>query len=176
MKVKEYSEGMEINGDDRVLPGDRIPKAVYAKMHQGLPILCHDVFINYDNGFVLLQRKDRPAEGEWWPVGGRLERGLPVEISLRKKARAEVGLDLENIQLLGVARHYFVEDPFLHGRGTDTPSLIYFADGIGDIQVDEHHIKHKIVNLKDLPTKTNDFVKEFMFEANKVKYWRNQSV
>jgi ADP-ribose pyrophosphatase YjhB (NUDIX family) len=122
---------------------------VFREAHANLVIPCHDAIINYSGCALLLQRGDVPARGEYFPVGGRINRGLLFEDSLRKKVRAECGLELESIKFLGVSRGIWREDPFGHGKGTDTLSLMYYALGCGEINLDEHHRGYKIVKPEE---------------------------
>ena len=173
--MKEYLDGRLFNPTKRVLPGKGTINREYRDIHRRIPILCHDAFVRYKDGFLLVKRKDEPAKDEWYPVGGRVERGYPVEQSLIRKVKSEVGLDISNIQLIGIARAYFKSDPFNHNFGTDTPTLVYFADGSGEIKLDNHHLDYRIVKNQDVHN-LSDFVQDFMFEATKTAYWRDKNV
>jgi ADP-ribose pyrophosphatase YjhB (NUDIX family) len=72
-----------------------------------------------------------PAKDAYYPVGGRVLRGITAEESLRKKALDECSLKLFNIRYLTTGRTIFKEEPFGHGKGTDTINLIFIADGEG---------------------------------------------
>jgi len=80
-----------------------------------------------------------PATNIWWPIGGRVLRGHSVESSLKKKSKAECGLELQEIKLLEFARTWFKGDPFAHGHGTDTLNAVCYAHGTGTLQLDNLH-------------------------------------
>lgn len=130
----------------------KIENDEYSLIHEKMPVLCHDVFIKYREGILLVKRKVEPGKGEYWPVGGRVQKNTPIEKSLIKKTKEECNLELKKIKLLSFARFYFKKDPFRHGHGTDTPSLIFFAEGSGNLKLDKNHEKPIIIkkeNLKD---------------------------
>jgi len=49
-------------------------KDVYAKAHEGLVIVCHDIFVGFDNGILLVRRNNAPAIDMLFPLGGRVLR------------------------------------------------------------------------------------------------------
>lgn len=168
-KMEEYLKESKLNVQVKKLRNSTIPNKEYQLMHQGTVIACHDVFIAYDGGILLVTRKNNPAKNETWPVGGRILRGVNTEVSLKRKALAECGLRLEKIKEIGVARTFFNTDPFSHGKGTDTISIVYFAYGKGKIKLDSHHQKPIILrkstylkNLKNLHPYVGKYVKECM--------------
>lgn len=137
----------------------------YSFMHSKLPISCHDVFVNYKGRIIFGKRKDDPAKGKLWPMGGRMERGLSTLESLSKKTKKECGLNIKNIQFLGAARTVFFKDPFKHGYGTDTPTVVFFADGEGKLKLDTSHEKFTLLDKKEylnLKKDFNPFVRDFM--------------
>jgi ADP-ribose pyrophosphatase YjhB (NUDIX family) len=166
--ILEYSweNGKPVDVDK--LQSPKMEKKDYSNAHASLCIPCHDVFIQYDEGILLVVRDNLPLKGELWPIGGRIERGMKTEDSLRKKVREESGLELEEIKFLGVARTFLATSPFEHGKGTDTLSLTFFAKGKGKITLDKLHKNPKIINLKEYKKIKNElhpYVREFMEKA-----------
>ena len=137
----------------------------YQVAHEGLVIPCHDAVIKYDDGFLLVNRKNHPAKDMLWFLGGRIQRGISTEDSLRDKIRAESGLELDKIAYLGTARTFFQTDPFGHGRGTDTINLVYLANGYGNLNLDGLHEEPTIVTSGDylnLRDSLHPYVRDFM--------------
>ncbi|MBU2576890.1 MAG: hypothetical protein KKF50_04150 [Nanoarchaeota archaeon] len=140
----------------------------YKKAHEKLIILCHDVFIQYRGGILLVKRLNFPAKDMWWPLGGRIKRGMEVKDSLREKVWGEAGLKLSHLTEWGYARTLFKTDPFGHGKGTDTLNLVYFAKGRGSLSVDNLHEKPTIITPKRyklIRKKLHPYVKDFMDKA-----------
>jgi len=135
--MKEYpiEDGKIVDLTD--LKADFMSTPAYIEAHKGLVIPCHDVIIQYEGGALLVMRTDFPAKDILWPIGGRVERGMPIEESLQKKVRKESGLELDELVELGYARTYFRTDPWGHGKGTDTINFMFFAQGKGTFQLDK---------------------------------------
>jgi len=150
-----YENGKEI--DLEKLKTTFIEEEDYVKAHKSLPIMCHDIFIKYKEGIVFVRRHNFPAKDVPWVLGGRLQRGIPLEESIKQKIKQECGLDIKNIKALGFGRHLFQTDPFGHGKGTDTPCLIFFAEGEGKLKLDNLHEKPEIITKEKY---TEEFRKE----------------
>ncbi len=167
--MKEYAveDGKKV--DLQKLVALPLPKEVYARAHQSLPIACHDVFIEYQGGILLVRRNNLPAKDKWWMIGGRVQRGIPVLESLKRKVEEECGLERDHIVELGTGRTLFNADPFGHGKGTDTINWVYFAKGNGDIKLDKLHKKPRIVKVADYTDafrkSLHPYVRDFMDKA-----------
>lgn len=176
MEYKEYAFEDNKHVITKKLEVGQIPREDYVSAHQNLVILCADVMIWYKNGFLLVKRDNVPAKNELFCIGGRLQRGITSEEGMKKKVKAECGLDLNKIALIGSSRQFWDTEPFGHGKGTDTLSLMYYAEGIGDIKLDELHSKPIIVDKKkfeEIKNSLHPYVKDFMELA--FKYRKEQS-
>ncbi len=158
----KYSEYNEEGNDLKNLETNFIPGSLYEQIHENSIIVCHDVFIacTYKNvsGLLLVKRLNEPAKDIYWPIGGRIQRGIPAEESLKRKTEAECGLEIDNIHYLGVSRTYFNGEPFGHNHGTDTLNLVYFAEGKGELILDNLHSSPIFITKKDYLENKYDFV------------------
>jgi len=119
-----------------------IPKDVYASIHSLMPIACVDLVIEYEGKILLVRRWDEPLKDRWFIPGGHLQRDEVVTQAVKRIARTEVGLDLrEEIKLVDYMDLFFTTDPFGHGKGTRTVSLVFKAAPRGEPSVclDSHH-------------------------------------
>lgn len=155
--MKEYRIENKKDVDTSRLQIGFIPKEQYHFIHQNTIIPCHDVFIYYKGGFLLVNRNLSPAKDEYFPIGGRIMRGRSIEDSLMIKAKEECNLELENIELLDTVRTFWSEDPFGHGQGTDTLNFVYSARGKGNLKLDENHQNPITVNLQQYRNKDGVF-------------------
>ncbi|MFH1359128.1 MAG: NUDIX domain-containing protein [archaeon] len=163
MKEYFFEDREVVDIDD--LKSEKMPKEDYIKAHKSLVIFCHDIFIEYNDGILLVIRKEFPAKGILWPIGGRVLRGYSVEDSLRLKVKEECGLEIEDIKGLGCARTFFKTDPFGHGKGTDSINFVYFAKGKGELRLDELHEKPMIVSkekYKEIRDDLHPYIRDFM--------------
>lgn len=142
MSFKEFNED---NAELRVLQKDYIEQSLFEQIHENTVIVCHDVLIRYKQGILLAKRGDEPAKGVLYVLGGRLLRGFPLEESARKKIKKECGLDIENIEYLITHRTMYAGDPFLHGHGTDTLNLVFIADGVGDLALNDTLLEPTVI-------------------------------
>ena len=170
--MKDYLVDNDQEIDLDKLKSDLMPLASYKGAHEKLVISCHDVFINYKGGILLVKRDNLPVKNEFWSIGGRVKRGLLTEDSLREKVKEECGLELEEIQFLGSCRTYFATDPFGHGHGTDTLNVIYYAKGKREINLDNLHSDSIIVTpemyTSEFKNKLHPYVRDYMDLAMKM--------
>jgi len=166
--MKEYFPKLKKS----ILKAPRMPLNDYILSHRHLVITCHDVFIAYQDGILLVLRDNKPAEGILWPIGGRLERGLEIEKSLKIKVKEECGLTISKIKKLGCGRTLFVEDPFKHNHGTDTLNLVFFAEGHGKLKLNNLHKDPVIVTKKnytpEFSKSLHPYVRDFLEQALKM--------
>lgn len=148
-------EFKECNEDDvklSKLESGFIEENVFTEIHKNTTIVCHDILIRYHSenasGILLLKRNGEPAHNVYYPAGGRLLRGVPIEESMRRKIKEETGLSASNFTFLTVGRTLFSSDPFSHKKGTDTVNLVYIADGIGTLMPNSS-VSHPIFITKD---------------------------
>lgn len=170
--MKEYAVEDRKKVNLQTLAAPLLSKEVYAQAHQYLPIACHDVFIEYKGGILLVVRDNLPAKSILWMIGGRIQRGRPIQESLKKKVEEECGLEIHNIVELGTGRTLFKTDPFGHGKGTDTINWVYFAQGKGNLKLDKLHKKPTIIKPADYTTSfrksLHPYVLDFMDMAMKM--------
>ena len=69
-----------------------IPKNLYKKIVAVMPIPCVDAVIVSGRRFLLSKRKNQPAKGEWWFIGGRILKGETLEQAVARKVRDEAGI------------------------------------------------------------------------------------
>jgi ADP-ribose pyrophosphatase YjhB (NUDIX family) len=109
-------------------------------------------------GILLVKRLNYPVKGVYWPIGGRVLRGVTTEESLQKKVLDECSLILFRLTYLATARTFFKDEPFGHTKGTDTLNLIFIADGLGTINLNSAHTDPMIVTKDSYPTLRESFV------------------
>lgn len=177
--MKEYAfENRPV--DTTRLTAPRMPLADYFIASRSLVIPCHDVVIQYQDGALLVVRDNQPAKGLLFPIGGRIERGIPIEESLRRKVKEECNLDLSDIAELGYARAYFSTDSFGHGRGSDVINFMFYGKGTGELMLDNLHRDPVIVTPEmytpEFRQSLHPYVKYMMDKAMVIIKRNNKSV
>jgi 8-oxo-dGTP pyrophosphatase MutT (NUDIX family) len=143
----------------------------YAKACDLLVRGCNDIFIEYKGGILLVVRDNSPAKGHLWAIGGGIERGVPIETSLRKKVKEECNLELKDIRFLGVSRYFWNTGSSNNDKGTDDLCLVYFGRGIGNLKLDKLHKNPKIVTPSGYPSLRDSLhpgVRDFMDKVMKL--------
>jgi len=149
MFMKEYNEEGGEQVDISKLRVPKMPFEHYMAANAGLVIVCHDVIVDYNDAALLVQRKIFPAKDIYWPIGGRVQKGMPIEESLKAKVKEECKLDLSDIVELGIARTFWKTDPFGHGRGVDTINFMFYGKGSGTLELNDDHYNAVLVEPED---------------------------
>ena len=100
-----------------------MPPKIYKKIQELIPIACVDIIIKKGEKFLLVKRKNKPAQGQWWFVGGRVMRGESLEGAAFRKVKEETGLDIVLKKIIGVDQTIFKEGPFGNGVHTINPII-----------------------------------------------------
>src|SRR3990167_7461194 len=77
-----------------------IEDELYRKILEVMPVACVDCVVINNGKFLLGQRTNKPAQGEWWLLGGRIFKGETLEQAARRKMRQEIGTDPQNLKFL----------------------------------------------------------------------------
>lgn len=170
MNVEEFMEedGTEVVLKD--LEGEFMATEDYSKAHANIVIAYHDIYLEYDNGILLVNRDIVPAKNELFPIGGRILKGVKLLDSLEIKVMEECGLKVTDMEYLDTTRELWRTDPFGHGKGTDCISLAFKGIGHGDLNLNELHSSPVIVTRDnyDIIRKTlHPYVQKFMDELNR---------
>ncbi len=68
----------------------------YGKALDNLVIGCVDVAVIHDGQILLEKRSANPIRGEWWILGGRINKGEELTDTARRKIEQEIGLHVED--------------------------------------------------------------------------------
>ncbi len=81
-----------------------IPAALYKKILAAVPIPCVDVVIANGRKFLLVKRKNKPAQRKWWFIGGRIFKGETLQRALRRKLNEESDIKIFRVKKLLAAQ------------------------------------------------------------------------
>lgn len=124
-----------------------IPKELYSKIHELMPIICVDIVVGSGDGIILIKRDTEPAKGEWWFCGGRILKGEKLKSAARRIVKREAGLVINHTTYVGHDQTSFDTDPFGHGFGTHTINFVYAAIiteiAMFNIALDDLHVAYQ---------------------------------
>ncbi len=104
-----------------------IPEKLYREIVKNMPISCVDVLIASRGKFLLGKRKNKPAQGKWWFVGGRIRKGERLEQAARRHVKTETGVSQIKIKkMLGTTESFFKDSA--QGPGTHTINTTFLVE------------------------------------------------
>ena len=107
------------------------------------PLLTVDIIIRFQNGIVLIERKNPPPG--WALPGGFVDVGESVETAAIREAKEETSLDVKLIELFHVYSDP-ARDPRFH-----TASVVFIAAGTGVLKGADDARKAAVFTADDLP-------------------------
>ena len=111
----------------------KIPDQLYEQILENMPIFCIDMVV-YSKGKVLLvKRKEKPAQRDWWVPGGRLFKEEKLVEGVKRKIKEEVGLKIKSIDHVGM-QEYFSDDGIYQNLKFHAVAAIY------KVEVDEEKV------------------------------------
>lgn len=89
-----------------------VDKNLYKLLLDNFPISCVDIVLENNEKFLLLKRKEKPAQGEYWFPGGRLYKGETLVDCIKRKLKEEVNIEeYELIEQIGAFETIFDDGP-----------------------------------------------------------------
>ena len=138
-----------------------IPQAIYDQIVDLMPIASVDAVIVMNGALLLLKRKNNPAAGQWWFVGGRINKGESFEQTLRREVKEETGLEIESFRFINVYSRFLPE------RHDVTIAYLCKCQE-SKIEINDEHSEYKL--FKELPTGLHPYVLETLQDSN----WKKQ--
>ena len=127
------------------------------------PLVGTGVFVMKDGKFVVIRRKSSHGKGAWGLVGGHLEYGESFEECAAREVREEVGLEIENVSVLGLTNTVF-EDERKHYVTVFLKSD--YAAGNAELMEPEKHDALRWVSWDEMPEPCFAMLDTFMKQNN----------
>jgi len=124
-----------------------IPPEIYTSILEHTPIPCVDLIVMHKGKVLMLFREMEPAKHEWFFPGGRVFKGEILEDTVKRKAREELGIEIEIVGQVGVYQTIF-DTAALPGvkTGTHTVNAVFLVkpvDSEPEIKIDKSSSKFK---------------------------------
>jgi len=131
------------------------------------PLVSIDILLKRNNKVLLGKRVNKPAQGYFFSMGGRINKNETIDSAMNRIAKDELNIELKTIpKFIGVFEHFY-DDSIYENISTHYVNLVY------EYQVEE---------IIDLPTEQHREYKWFtigeLLESNQVHnytkdYFRN---
>ncbi|MDP3900880.1 MAG: NUDIX hydrolase [bacterium] len=113
-----FNEGM-----DSSLGEESVSDELYSKILDSVVVATADILCFDSEGKILLGRRTRNPQPDWWIIGGRMKRGESFHAAAARKMEEELGLRLKEDRFRGFAACSFVwkkraQEPQNHGSHT----------------------------------------------------------
>ena len=156
MEIKEYIiNGGKKNFKISKLKANYVSDKTYSSARDILVRTCHDIFLKVkieddQDGILLVKRKQNPAKGLLWCIGGGKKRGVPLEKSIKDIVKQECNLEIDGeIHLIDLGEFYFRTNPFGTKKGVDDFALVFYAVGRGKIKLNALHTDPIIITKEN---------------------------
>lgn len=118
-----------------------IEPELYERIRLLLPIPCVDLLIHGNRQVMLLKRVNEPAKGEWFSPGGRILLGESLEDAVHRKAKQELGVDVDVWWQVGSYNFIFTAPD---GRLYHTPTTYFVVTLTSSlVKMDNQHSDFK---------------------------------
>jgi colanic acid biosynthesis protein WcaH len=145
-----------------------IPTEEYKIMLEKLAIPCVDVVVENSEGEILMiKRSNEPAKDQWWLPGGRIFKKERIKDAAIRKIREEVGLELNNIVIVGAYETIFDEGPFEIKSGTHSINILVKGNvkSFDNMKTNGDHSGAKF--FKEIQEGWHSYLKEAITDARK---------
>jgi len=142
---------------------DRIFKTVV----DSAPLVSIDILLKRNDKVLLGKRINKPAQGYFFSIGGRINKNETIDSAMNRIAQSELNIELKTVpKFIGVFEHFY-DDSIYESISTHYVNLAY---------------EYQVGEIIDLPTEQHSEYKWFavdeLLESNQVHnytkdYFRN---
>ena len=101
--------------------GDQIYKTVV----DSTPLVSIDILLKKDNKVLLGRRVNKPAQGYFFSIGGRINKNETIDNAMARVALNEINIDLKSTpEFIGVFEHFY-DDSMYENVSTHYVNLAY---------------------------------------------------
>jgi len=129
------------------------------------PVPSVDLVVDCADGVLLAKRRNEPAKGEWFVPGGRIQKGEPIEETVHRVAREELGVSISIEAALGTYDHFYdtADVPGAGGKHYVAHGFLVTPDS-ERIERDDQHGESRVFAPADLP-ELHPYVEAYLDDA-----------
>lgn len=141
-----------------------IEQSDYDRIMECMPIPCVDVVLVHKGSALMVKRENRPAKGEWWLPGGRIQKGESLAEAACRKIEEEAGCAVKLGGIIHVGDTVFDDGPTRVAVHTIN---ICFAGAVDEmptgIVLDSQHHVYQWVNV--IPDSVHPYIEKCLLGA-----------
>lgn len=156
---------------------DWIPREDWKTIVQNVPIVSVDLVVLHDDDVLLGKRKNKPAKGEWFVPGGRINKNESLEEAAHRIVREELGVKIEIIERLGTYEHLYQESDVPSSNGKHYIATRFLAKSLTpdrNPKPDDQHEELRV--FKEIPQGLHRYSKQYFEEETVRKHLKESSV
>jgi len=157
---------------DLVKQKEHIDEKTWCSIVQSIPIPSVDLLVKCSGGILLGKRTNRPAKGEWFVPGGRIQKGEPQQEAVHRIAEEELGVEITIEQSLGTYDHFYDSSDVPEGGGKHYIAHAYSVSA-SDCRIngDDQHAEFKV--FEDVPDLLHPHVKAYIEKSKEFSHLEN---
>ncbi|WP_101297061.1 NUDIX domain-containing protein [Halegenticoccus soli] len=131
---------------------ESVPMEQFERFLNSMPQVSVELVISFDQGILLLRRRNEPAKGEWFWPGTRLYKGETFDQAAKRLAREELSIAIRLGEMLGVYNHFWDTGNLPNVETTHTVNIVYHAhaeSNAEDIVLDGQHDDYRLITELD---------------------------
>ena len=105
------------------------------------PLISIDILLKNNNRVLLGKRVNKPAQGYFFSIGGRININETIDNAMIRIAKNELNIDLKSTpEFVGVFEHFY-DDSIYKGVSTHYVNLayVYEVEEIPNLPIDQHN-------------------------------------
>ena len=114
---------------------------VFKTIIDNTPLVSVDLIVKYNGKVLLGKRVNKPAQGYWFTLGGRVLKNESIESAIQRIGKLELGITLDsNPKFIGVFEHLY-DDSIFDAVSTHYVNLAYEIEvsSLEDLPTDQHN-------------------------------------
>ena len=114
---------------------------IFKTVVDSTPLISIDILIKKDNKILLGKRVNKPAQGYFFSIGGRINKNETIDNAMKRIALNELNIDLKStLEFIGVFEHFY-DDSIYKDVSTHYVNLAYEyeVEEIPNLPIDQHN-------------------------------------
>jgi len=113
---------------------------IFKTVVDSAPLISIDILIKKDNKILLGKRINKPAQGYFFSIGGRINKNETIDNAMARVALNELNIDLKSTpKFIGVFEHFY-NDSMYKNVSTHYVNLAYEyeVEGVQNLPTEQH--------------------------------------